>query len=338
MQIQENASLKPYNTFGISAKAKAFISVTDIGMLQQALANSAYPKKFILGGGSNMLLKNDVDALVIHIALKGIKTVKETDEAIWLEVAGGENWHEFVMHCVEQGYGGLENMALIPGNVGTAPVQNIGAYGVELKDHFYSCTAIHRTTLEQKTFSLEDCRFGYRDSVFKNVLKDQYVITAVIFRLDKTNHTLHTGYGAIQEVLAEKQINNPTIKDIAQAVIDIRSSKLPNPDELGNSGSFFKNPVISIKQFEKLQQEHPKVPFYTVSETEIKIPAGWLIEQAGFKGKRFGDAGVHKNQALVLVNYGDASGNEIWDLALQIQKEVHQQFGIEIQPEVNIIE
>ncbi|MEE3149088.1 MAG: UDP-N-acetylmuramate dehydrogenase [Bacteroidota bacterium] len=338
MQITHNASLKAYNTFGISAKAKAFISVTNIAMLKEALHLEAYPEKFILGGGSNMLLKSDVNALVIHVALKGIKTVKETADNIWLEVAGGENWHEFVMHCVNHGYGGVENMALIPGNVGTAPVQNIGAYGVELKDHFYSCSAIHRTTLEQKTFSLEDCRFGYRDSVFKNELKDQYVITSVTFQLDKNKHELHTGYGAIQQVLKEKEISDPSIKDIAQAVIAIRSSKLPDPKKLGNSGSFFKNPVVPKTIFETIQQKYPEMPFYPISETEVKIPAGWLIEQAGFKGKRFGDAGVHKNQALVLVNYGDATGNEIWDLALRIQKEVHQQFGIEIQPEVNIIE
>ncbi|RXG29619.1 UDP-N-acetylmuramate dehydrogenase [Leeuwenhoekiella palythoae] len=338
MQITHNASLKPYNTFGISAKAKAFISVTDIAMLKEALHLEAYPEKFILGGGSNMLLKSDVNALVIHVALKGIKTVKETADNIWLEVACGENWHEFVMYCVNHGYGGVENMALIPGNVGTAPVQNIGAYGVELKDHFYSCTAIHRTTLEQKTFSLKDCCFGYRDSVFKNELKDQYVITSVTFQLDKNKHQLHTGYGAIQQVLNEKEISDPSIKDIAQAVIAIRSSKLPDPKKLGNSGSFFKNPVVPKTIFETIQQKYPEMPFYPVSEAEVKIPAGWLIEQAGFKGKRFGDAGVHKNQALVLVNYGNASGDEIWDLALRIQKEVHQQFGIEIQPEVNIIE
>ncbi|MEE3243545.1 MAG: UDP-N-acetylmuramate dehydrogenase [Bacteroidota bacterium] len=338
MQITHNASLKAYNTFGISAKAKAFISVTNIAMLKEALHLEAYPEKFILGGGSNMLLKSDVNALVIHVALKGIKTVKETADNIWLEVAGGENWHEFVMYCVNHGYGGVENMALIPGNVGTAPVQNIGAYGVELKDHFYSCSAIHRTTLEQKTFSLKDCRFGYRDSVFKNELKDQYVITSVTFQLDKNKHQLHTGYGAIQQVLNEKEISDPSIKDIAQAVIAIRSSKLPDPKKLGNSGSFFKNPVVPKTIFETIQQKYPEMPFYPISETEVKIPAGWLIEQAGFKGKRFGDAGVHKNQALVLVNYGDATGNEIWDLALRIQKEVHQQFGIEIQPEVNIIE
>ena len=338
MQITHNASLKSYNTFGISAKAQAFISVTDIEMLKEALHLEAYPEKFILGGGSNMLLKSDVNALVIHVALKGIKTVKETADNIWLEVAGGENWHEFVMYCVNHGYGGVENMALIPGNVGTAPVQNIGAYGVELKDHFYSCSAIHRTTLEQRTFSLKDCCFGYRDSVFKNELKDQYVITSVTFQLDKNKHQLHTGYGAIQQVLNEKKINYPSIKDIAQAVIAIRASKLPDPKKLGNSGSFFKNPVVPKTIFEAIQKKYPEMPFYPISETEVKIPAGWLIEQAGFKGKRFGDAGVHKNQALVLVNYGDATGNEIWDLALRIQKEVHQQFGIEIQPEVNIIE
>ncbi len=337
MNLKYDVSLKPYNTFGISAKAEAFVAVTSTEELREALSLSTYPNPFILGGGSNMLLKKDIKGLVIQIALKGIKVVKETEEHVWIEVAAGENWHQFVMYCVDHGYGGIENMALIPGNTGTAPVQNIGAYGVELKDVFFECTAIDRANLEERKFTLEDCNFGYRESVFKSKYKDRFVITSVTFKLTKTHHQLHTGYGAIQQILNEREITDPGIKDIAQAVIAIRSSKLPDPKELGNSGSFFKNPVIDREQFMELQKQHPQMPFYEVSATKVKIPAGWLIEQAGFKGKRFGDAGVHKNQALVLVNYGNATGAEIWDLALKIQESVQNQFGITIEPEVNVI-
>ena len=338
MNITHNVSLKSYNTFGIDAKASSFVSVNSINELKEALNTSDFDRKFILGGGSNMLLKNDVSALVIQIGLKGISTVKENSSHIWLEVAAGENWHEFVMHCVKNNYGGVENLALIPGNTGTSPVQNIGAYGVELKDIFESCTAINRKTLNICTFNLEACKFGYRDSVFKSEFKDCYVITSVTFKLTKINHTLNTGYGAIQEVFNAKNIKIPSINDVAEAVIEIRSSKLPDPKKLGNSGSFFKNPVISKNQFEKVQQLHPEIPFYTTSETTVKVPAGWLIERAGFKGIRVGDAGVHTKQALVLVNYGNANGSEIWDLALKIQKKVYDNFQIKIEPEVNIVE
>ncbi|MFD2828643.1 UDP-N-acetylmuramate dehydrogenase [Leeuwenhoekiella polynyae] len=338
MNLQHNVSLKDYNTFGISAKAESFVSVTTEDELKEALSSTIDSTPFILGGGSNMLLKTDLSGLIIHIALKGIEVFDENADYIWLKVAAGENWHEFVMHCVNLGYGGVENLALIPGNVGTSPVQNIGAYGIELKDTFFSCTAIHRETLAKKTFSLSACKFGYRDSIFKNEAKDAYIITSVTFKLSKTNHKLHTEYGAIQDILKEQAITNPGIKDIAEAVIAIRSSKLPDPAVLGNSGSFFKNPVISKTEFLKLQQTHPEIPFYTVNDEFIKVPAGWLIEQAGFKGKRFGDAGVHCKQALVLVNYDNATGAEIWDLAIRIQQEVQQLFNITIQPEVNIIE
>ena len=338
MNLQHNVSLKDYNTFGISAKAESFVSVTTEEELKEALSSSIDANPFILGGGSNMLLKTDLSGLVIHIASKGIEVVEENTDHIWLKVAAGENWHDFVMHCVNLGYGGVENLALIPGNVGTSPVQNIGAYGVELKDTFFGCSAIHRQTLTKETFSLSACKFGYRDSIFKNEAKDAYVITSVTFKLSKTNHKLHTEYGAIQEILKEKAIANPGIKDIAEAVIAIRSSKLPDPAVLGNSGSFFKNPVILKTEFLKLQQLHPEIPFYMISDEFIKVPAGWLIEQAGFKGKRFGDAGVHSKQALVLVNYDNATGAEIWDLAMHIQQEVKLLFNITIQPEVNIIE
>ncbi|MFI8378636.1 UDP-N-acetylmuramate dehydrogenase [Leeuwenhoekiella sp. NPDC079379] len=338
MKITPNVSLKNYNTFGINAIASSFVSVTTIVELKEALSTKAVDRKFILGGGSNMLLKNDVSALVIQIGLKGIDTVKENQEHIWLEVAAGENWHDFVMYCVNHNYGGVENLALIPGNTGTSPVQNIGAYGVELKDVFDSCKALDRNTLESKTFTHFECKFGYRESIFKSEAKDSFVITSVVFKLTKTNHKLHTEYGAIHEILEAKNITIPGIKDIAEAVINIRSSKLPDPRVLGNSGSFFKNPVIDIAEFKAIQRIYPEMPFYPVSESLIKVPAGWLIEKAGFKGKRFGDAGVHSRQALVLVNYGEASGDDIWSLALKIKKEVRDLFNIVIEPEVNIVE
>lgn len=284
-----------------------------------------------------MLLTKDIDALVMHIALKGISIAEENGETVEIKAMAGENWHNLVMWSLDRGYGGLENLSLIPGNVGTAPIQNIGAYGVELKDIFVSCTAMDVETGELVAFDKENCEFGYRDSIFKNGAKDKYIITSVNLRLTKKDHVLHTGYGAIEEELKNNGIVYPTIRDISNAVIAIRQSKLPDPKELGNSGSFFKNPVISKKKFDKFIKSHPKAPFYELDDDQYKIPAGWLIEQSGFKGKRFGDAGVHEKQALVLVNYGNATGKEILQLAENIQKEVQKNFGINIHPEVNII-
>ena len=283
-----------------------------------------------------MLLTRDIDKTVLHIDLKGIEIINETEEEVYVKAMAGENWHEFVLYCISHNFGGLENLSLIPGNVGTTPIQNIGAYGVEIKDSFQSCTALNVQTLELKEFSLFDCEFGYRDSVFKNALKGQYIITSVTFRLTKKNHRLNTSYGPIEQHLAEKGIENPGIKDISDAVIAIRQSKLPDPKKLGNSGSFFKNPVIPRKDLEKLQQEFPELPFYAVDQENVKIPAGWLIDRAGLKGYREGDAGVHTKQALVLVNYGNASGGDILRLAKKIQQKVRTMFGIEIVPEVNI--
>ncbi|MCK0158447.1 UDP-N-acetylmuramate dehydrogenase [Cellulophaga sp. F20128] len=337
MEITPNISLQKYNTFGIKAKAKFFCEVTTIAQLKQVLSLDQYPRKFILSGGSNMLLIDDIDALVIRINIKGKEIVKEDNNTIWLQVMAGENWHNFVLWCVNNDYGGIENMSLIPGNVGTAPIQNIGAYGVELKDSFVSCNALHKKTKEIHTFNKEECKFGYRDSFFKNEGKDEYIITSVILKLSKKDHNLHISYGAIASELASYKISKPTIKDISNAVISIRKSKLPDPAELGNSGSFFKNPVVNKLIFDKFIKNNPEAPFYKLTETEYKIPAGWLIEQCGYKGKRYGDAGVHKNQALVLVNYGNATGQEILHLSQQIQTSVFDTFGIEIQAEVNII-
>lgn len=337
MQIHTNFSLKNYNTFGIEAKAKEFVSVHSSEELIEILQQKPTSKKFILGGGSNMLLTQDIDALVIHLDLKGKKIIDENDDFVWVESQAGENWHEFVLWTIDQNFGGLENLSLIPGNVGTTPIQNIGAYGVEIKDTFVLCEAIHIETQDLLVFTNEKCKFGYRESIFKNEIKDEFVITSVVFKLTKRNHKLNTSYGAIEAELEKQHIKNPSLKDVSNAVIAIRQSKLPNPKELGNSGSFFKNPVILKSDFEKIQQKFPDIPHYVVSETEVKVPAGWLIEQAGFKGKRFGDTGIHKHQALVLVNYGKATGQEILAVSKNIQKTILDTYGIAIEAEVNII-
>jgi UDP-N-acetylmuramate dehydrogenase len=337
MEIHNQFSLKNYNTFGIEAKAKQFVAVHTIDDLRLVLQQNANEKKFILGGGSNMLLTQDIDALVIHIDLKGKKIIQENDDFVWVECQAGENWHEFVLWTLQQNFGGLENMSLIPGNVGTTPVQNIGAYGTEIKDTMVSCTAMKIASQDMTTFSNADCHFGYRESIFKQEAKDQYIITSVVFQLTKRNHKINTAYGDIQAELSKKGIDNPMIQDVSNAVIAIRQSKLPDPKELGNSGSFFKNPILLKSDFEKIHAKFPDMKYFEISETEVKVPAGWLIEQAGFKGKRFGDAGIHKNQALVLVNYGNATGQEILNVSKNIQETIFNTFGIRIEAEVNVI-
>ena len=337
MEIQNNFSLKKHNTFGIEAKAKQFVAVHSIAELKTILKENKSQKKFILGGGSNMLLTKDIDALVVHIDLKGRKVIKEEADFVWVESQAGENWHEFVLWTIEQNFGGLENMSLIPGNVGTTPVQNIGAYGTEIKDTFVSCEALSIENQEIKTFTNSECHFGYRESVFKNEVKDLYIITSVVFKLTKANHKINTSYGDITAELATKNITKPTLKEVSDAVIAIRKSKLPDPKDLGNSGSFFKNPVLLKTDFEKIHLKFPEMKYYEISESEVKVPAGWLIEQAGLKGKRFGNAGIHKNQALILVNYGNASGQEILDISKNIQDTIFKIFGIHIEAEVNVI-
>lgn len=337
MLIEEHKSLKKYNTFSIDCSARYFVSIESISDLKEILQSKIHSNIFILGGGSNMLLTQDVDALVIHINLKGIEIISEDKDNITLKVMAGENWQDFVAYCINHNYGGVENLSLIPGNVGTAPIQNIGAYGMELKDVFKSCQAISLNNLSEKIFSKEECKFDYRNSIFKNEEKGKFIITSVTFTLTKNNHNINIGYGAIKEQLNNLQIDNPTLKEISEAVISIRKSKLPDPKELGNSGSFFKNPIINDIDFKQFYKNYPKAPYYKISNSEYKIPAGWLIEQAGFKGKRYGDAGVHKNQALVLVNYGNASGQEIISLSKKIQIKVKEIFVISIEPEVNII-
>ncbi|MEM9866154.1 MAG: UDP-N-acetylmuramate dehydrogenase [Bacteroidota bacterium] len=337
MNILQNISLKKYNTFGIDVSARFFVEVTSLLQLQKVLELKSYPKKFVLSGGSNILLTKDVDALVIYINLKGKTVLNQTEAKVLLKVMAGENWHELVLWCLEKDYGGLENLSLIPGNTGTAPIQNIGAYGVELKDVFESCTAMEIASGELVVFDKEQCYFGYRDSIFKQKAKGKYVITSVNFWLTKQNHPITTNYGAIEEELRNQDIVYPTIQDVSNAVIAIRQSKLPDPAQIGNSGSFFKNPIVSKKTFEKLKKEYPDAPSYSISKEQIKVPAGWLIEKCDFKGRRIGDAGVHEKQALVLVNHGNASGVEILDLAQSIQKRVRETFKIDLQPEVNII-
>jgi len=337
VRIQHNISLKNYNTFGIDVQARHFISVNTLPDLISVLKLKDYPNRLIFGGGSNMLLTKNIDALVIHINLKGTSVIKEDSNHVLVSASAGENWHEFVLWCLDNDFGGLENMSLIPGNVGTSPIQNIGAYGIELKDNFVSCEALNIETFKIETFKNKDCNFGYRNSIFKNEVKGHYIITSVSFQLTKAKHHLNTSYGAIEAELNSKNIENPSLKDISDAVIAIRKSKLPDPKIIGNSGSFFKNPVVTKDLFINLQKRFPNIPSYIISETEIKIPAGWLIEQSGFKGKRFGEYGVHEKQALVLVNYGNASGKEIYELAKTIQYKIKKQFSINLEIEVNII-
>jgi UDP-N-acetylmuramate dehydrogenase len=337
MKVSQNASLKSYNTFGIDVKAKTLISITSVDELISVLKKNYAEDLFILGGGSNMLLTQNVDATVVHIDIKGIEIVRETEEFVFVKASAGENWHEFVLHTLHQNWGGLENLSLIPGNVGTSPIQNIGAYGVELKDHFVSCDAVDIQTLETVNFAAEECEFEYRNSIFKNKAKGKYIITSVVFQLRKTNHKLLTNYGAINEALKELGVDNPTIQDISSAVIKIRQQKLPDPKKIGNSGSFFKNPVVTDQEFEALKKQFPEIPNYPVGKNSIKIPAGWLIDKAGLKGYREGDAGIHKNQALVLVNYGEATGEEILNLSRKVQAKILTKFDIHLEPEVNII-
>ncbi len=337
MNIQENISLKPYNTFGIDKKARFFVVVKSSSELIEALqwGNEQDLIILILGGGSNILLTQDLDALVIKIEIKGINPDWESNEHVWVEVGAGEQWHDLVLFAIENNWAGLENLSLIPGTVGASPMQNIGAYGVEIKDVFHSLKALNRLTYEIEEFEANQCRFGYRESVFKNELKGLYIILCVTFKLDKVPK-LKLEYGAIKETLAKHNIETPTIKSVSEAVIEIRQSKLPDPKQIGNAGSFFKNPTISIEEFERLKTEFPGIPGYP-NEEGVKVPAAWLIEQCGWKGKRFGEVGVHENQPLVLVNYGNGDGAAIRDLSIKIQRSVFDKFEINLHPEVNFL-
>ncbi|WP_136479952.1 UDP-N-acetylmuramate dehydrogenase [Cognatitamlana onchidii] len=337
MHIEQNISLKHYNTFGIDVVAKYFISIKNITELKEVLSLEGYDQKLILGGGSNILLTKNFDGLVINNNIKGIEIVSENQDFVYVKANAGENWHDFVSWCINRDYGGVENLSLIPGNVGTAPIQNIGAYGVELKDVFESCQALNKERKKLESFDKDKCDFGYRNSIFKQQAKGEYIITSVTFKLTKHSHILNIDYGVIALELDKKDLKTPSIKDVSEAVIRIRESKLPNPKEIGNSGSFFKNPVISKTQYQELLNNFSDMPCYTVSDNKVKVPAGWLIEKSGFKGKTFGNYGVHKKQALVLVNYGGAKGSDILKLSELIQKTVSRIFSITLEAEVNIL-
>jgi len=333
MLTQKNISLLPYNSFHLDVNAAEFVSIETVNQLQELLSQQT--PALILGGGSNLLLTRNVDGLVVKIDIRGIDEVKEDNTHIYVRAGAGENWHEFVMYTMKRNWGGLENLSLIPGNVGAAPIQNIGAYGVELKDCFYELEAYDRTEKKVFAFGVNDCRFGYRNSIFKSAEKGRYIILNVTFILRKTP-ILHTSYGAIRDELKKMGIQSPAIQDVSKAVITIRRSKLPDPAEIGNAGSFFKNPVVDQAKFQSLSSKYTDMPAYPHEDQSVKLAAGWLIEQCGWKGYRKGDAGVHKDQALVLVNYGKATGREILELSLKIQSSVLKKFGVQLEEEVNI--
>lgn len=323
---------------GVPAKADHLVKVSSVDELREALkyAQKNELEILVIGGGSNILFTDDVEGLVILQQMKGIEVRSETDEEVILKAYAGENWNELVMHCVERNWGGIENLSLIPGSAGAAPIQNIGAYGVELEQVFESLEAMEVETGEIRNFTKEECAFGYRDSIFKKRLKGRFIIISITLRLSKTPKP-NLSYQALSDYLRERGIEEPSIREVSQAVIDIRRSKLPDPSDIGNTGSFFKNPVISVYQYDELKKSYSDLPGYAVSERQVKVPAGWLIEKAGWKGKREGDAGMHEQQALVLVNYGKATGKELWHFACKVRESVLDQFGIELTPEVNII-
>lgn len=341
MQIQENISLRQYNTFGIEVYAKFFSAFSSTNELVNIIEGNGYMPSLVLGGGSNILFTGNIDGFVLKNEIKGINIVSEDDEYVFVKAGAGENWHRFVQYCIAQNWTGLENLSLIPGNVGASPMQNIGAYGVEIKDVFDGLSAYHLSDKVMQNFNARDCAFGYRESVFKNKFKNQFVIVDVTFRLRK-HPVFHIEYGAIQQELEKMQVKQLSIQAISQAVISIRSSKLPDPAIIGNAGSFFKNPSISKDEFALLKERFPEIIAYENEDGTMKLAAGWLIEHSGptastsWKGYRVGDAGCHAKQALVLVNYGNAKGKEIYDLSEQILQSVEQKFGVILEREVNI--
>lgn len=339
IEIEENISLRPYNTFGIEANARHFCRISSVDQLIELINTPVYKNEphLVLGGGSNVLFTKDYAGLVIKADLKGINIEEETDDSVLLNVKSGEVWHELVMYCVQRKWGGIENLSLIPGTVGAAPIQNIGAYGVEIKEVIQKVDGIDLMTGEHKSFNNDECHFGYRESIFKYQLKENIFISSVTLSLTKKNHQFNTSYGAITDTLKAMNITQPTLKSISDAVIQIRRSKLPDPRVIGNAGSFFKNPTISLTHFENLKKQYPQIPGYHSVNQDVKVPAGWLIEQCNWKGKRINNIGVHTQQALVLVNYGDGKGEEILQLAMQIVSSVKEKFNITLTPEVNLI-
>jgi len=342
LKIQENISLKGHNTFGINVAAKYFAEFNSVDELSELLelkklATTNYPlPTFLLGGGSNILFTKDFDGLVLKNNIRGIKTVHEDPHHVHVQVGAGENWHGFVQHCIKNNWAGVENLSLIPGNVGASPMQNIGAYGVEIKNVFHSLEALDLKEKKLVNFSLNDCEFGYRESVFKKKHKNEFAITSVTYRLDKVP-AFNTSYGAIEQELEKMGIKQLSIKAISDAVIRIRTLKLPDPAVIGNAGSFFKNPHVPADQFDKLKERFPKIIGYVQDNGDYKLAAGWMIEYCGWKGFRRGDAGCHTWQSLVLVNYGNATGKEILDLSEEILQSVKERFGVLLEREVNII-
>jgi UDP-N-acetylmuramate dehydrogenase len=335
--ISENISLKPFNTFGIHVLAKRFATFSDCEELATILNEKGDDQLLVLGGGSNILFTRDFNGLVIKNEIRGFEIIDDNDAFAIVRAGAGEIWHEFVLYCIKNNLGGIENLSLIPGNVGAGPMQNIGAYGVELKEVFVQLEAYHIASGEIHTFNEEQCEFAYRESIFKRKLKDQYIITNASFKLTRKNHSINTSYGIIETELAQMNVSDPTIEDVSNAVIEIRRRKLPDPSTIGNAGSFFKNPIVTEETLSKIQGTFKNVPHYPTPKGKVKLAAGWLIEQAGWKGKTFGEYGVHKNQALVLVNYSNASGKQLFDLSEEIVKDVCQKFGLTLEREVNIL-
>jgi UDP-N-acetylmuramate dehydrogenase len=338
MQIHQNYSLKKHNTFGLDVLCKHYAEVENENEIKQLLSEIQFKdvSKLIIGSGSNILFTKDFDGLVINQISNKIRVVSEDDKYAFVSAEAGAMWHELVLLCINKNLGGIENLSLIPGKVGAAPIQNIGAYGQELKDVFHSLKGIYLNDLIEMNFNNTECEFGYRDSIFKKELKNIFVITEVTVQLNK-NPKLNTSYGAVEEELAKLKKDNLSVKDVSDIVCKIRMSKLPDPQVLGNAGSFFKNPEVSIEEYDLLTSKFDDLPAYKISEEHMKIPAGWLIEKCGFKGKKFGNVGVHEKQALVIVNYGNGKPEEILELKNKIKEEVQLKFSIELQEEVNII-
>jgi len=336
MQIHENFPLKPYNTFGIDAKARYFSTFSNTDELSELTSHDSQLTTLVLGGGSNILFTKDYDGTVLKNNIRGIDLQHEDEEHVYVKVGAGENWHQFVLHCIGHNWAGIENLSLIPGNIGAAPIQNIGAYGVELDEIFWSLEAFHLEEKRVHTFTATDCEFGYRDSVFKNRYKDQFAILSVTFQLRK-RPIYHVSYGAITEELEKMGVKELSIKAVSQAVINIRTSKLPDPQKIANAGSFFKNPEITTEKYEALKLQFPTIVAYPLAKGTVKLAAGWMVEQCGWKGYRKGDAGCHAKQALVLVNYGNATGKEIYNLSEEILQSVNEKFGVLLEREVNII-
>lgn len=334
MNLKKNVSLKPFNTFCVDQSAKAFVVIQSIDDLKEGIQYD--PNPVIIGGGSNILLTNDIDSLVLKNEIKGIRLLVASSDHVWIKVNGGEIWHDLVKHTVDHGWGGIENLSLIPGTVGAAPIQNIGAYGVELKDTLAEVEVLELSTGKILKFENADCKFGYRDSIFKDEqYKGKYFVLSIVLKLSK-HPSLNSSYGEIEKTLVAKGIKDPTLRDMHEAIIHIRSNKLPDPKIIGNAGSFFKNPIITNEVFELVKSKHPNAPSYKVDDHHVKLPAGWLIDQCGWKGKRVGHVGCYEKQALVIVNHGGATGGEIWDFAQGVQRDVEEKFGVGIEVEINV--